>query len=230
MLAHARGARTSVVCLTDGRAASNRGGARNADQLAQQRREEFAAALSVLEVDEGEVLGYSDGDLAGAGLREVVCQIVVRMRRFRPQVVLTFGGDGGVNQHPDHTAASLFATAAFHWAGREMRDCPQAAPARFGPYRPQKLYYSATTFLADPLSRQARDISLVPASLILELGDLKARKFEAFARHQTQAAVLSKVREVFEEHAGQERYLLAAARGLRSSPLEQDLFEGVEED
>src|ERR1700721_846625 len=48
MMAHQRGVETSVVCLTEGRAGSHRGNARNDDELAQLRRHEFAAALRVL--------------------------------------------------------------------------------------------------------------------------------------------------------------------------------------
>jgi hypothetical protein len=58
---------------------------------------------------------------------------------------------------------------------------------------------------------------------------LKAKKLEAFMQHKTQAELLAKVKVVFEETGGEEKYLLAAARGFRSSPLETDMFAGVEE-
>src|ERR1700761_2626028 len=112
MLAHERGVETSVVCLTEGRAASHRGLALNDDELAALRREEFARALRVLAVDHGEVLSFADGGLAREDFVAVTTVLVERMRRFRPQVVLTFGADGNVNLHPDHTMASLFTTAA----------------------------------------------------------------------------------------------------------------------
>ena len=228
MLAHQRGVETSVVCLTEGRAASNRGSARNGDELAQLRRQEFAAALRVLGVTQGEVLGYPDGDLARQDFTAVTTVLVEHVRRFRPHVVLTFGGDGNVNLHPDHTMVSCFATAAFHWAGRS-----NFAPEQLGqgllPYRPQKLYYGAAPFLAYANAEEARTIALMPASLVLACGDLKARKLEAFMQHATQAKLLTKVKVVFEETGGEEKYLLAAARGMPSSPLETDMFEGIEE-
>ncbi len=68
MQAHQRGVETSVVCLTEGRAASNRGNARDGDELAALRRREFAAALHVLGVAHGEVLAYPDGGLGAPGL------------------------------------------------------------------------------------------------------------------------------------------------------------------
>ena len=182
--------------------------------------------MRVLGVAHGEVLDYPDGGLVDQDFTAVTTVLVERIRRFRPHVVLTFGGDGNVNLHPDHTMVSFFATAAFHWAGRS-----NFAPEQRGlpPYRPQKLYYGAAPFLAYADAEEARKIALMPASLVLELGDLKAKKLEAFMQHTTQAELLAKVKVVFEETGGEEKYLLAAARGFRSSPLETDMFAGVEE-
>ncbi len=69
----------------------------------------------------------------------------------------------------------------------------------------------------------------MPASLVLPLGNLKAKKLEAFMQHTTQAELLAKVKAVFEKTGDEEKYLLAAARGMRSSPLETDMFDGIEE-
>jgi LmbE family N-acetylglucosaminyl deacetylase len=228
MLAHQRGVETSVVCLTEGRAASHRGEARSNEELAQLRRREFAAALDVLGVNHGEVLAYPDGQLVTQDFSSVAAVLVERIRRFRPHVVLTFGGDGNVNLHPDHTMVCFFATAAFHWAGRS-NFAPEQLAAGLVPYRPQKLYYSAAPFLANATAEEARQIALMPASLVLELGALKAKKLEAFLQHTTQAEMLAKVKAVFEKTGGEEKYLLAAAPGIRSSPLEADMFEGIEE-
>jgi LmbE family N-acetylglucosaminyl deacetylase len=229
MLAHQRGAETSVVCLTEGRAASNRGVALSDDELAGLRRKEFAAALRVLQVDHGEVLRYPDGGLAGVDFLSITTDLVERIRRFRPQIVLTFGGDGNVNLHPDHTMTSLFVTAAFHWAARD-NFAPQQMAAGLVPYRPQKLYYGVAPFLTLTDKEQARKVALMPASLVLTMGPLKEKKLEAFMQHTTQAELLAKVKAVFEETGGEEKYLLAAARGFRSSPVETDMFAGIEED
>jgi LmbE family N-acetylglucosaminyl deacetylase len=228
MRAYQRGFETAVVCLTEGRAASNRGSARSGDELAALRRKEFAAALRVLDVAHGEVLAYPDGELASQDFIQVTTELVKRIRRFRPQVVLTFGGDGNVNRHPDHTMTCFFATAAFHWAGR-TNFAPEQIAAGLLPYRSQKLYYGVAPFLAYADPEEAPKIALTPASLVLELGDLKARKLEAFQQHTTQTELLVKVKPVFEKTGGEEKYLLAAAPGMRSSPLETDMFSGVEE-
>ncbi len=226
MLAHARGVETSVLCLTAGTAGSHRGSARTDEELGQMRRQEFADALRVLQVDQGEVLDYPDGKLAQQNFAEVVAKVVERIRRFRPHIVLTFGGDGGVNRHPDHTMTSCFATAAFHWAARS-NFAPDQLAAGLRPHEPQKLYYAATPFLFNANKEQTEEIALVPASLVLDLQALKEKKFQAFSQHKTQAAILSRVRDAFDRHAGVERYLLAATRGLRLSPLETDMFDGI---
>jgi LmbE family N-acetylglucosaminyl deacetylase len=228
LLAHQRGVETRVVCLTEGRAASHRGSARNGDELAVLRRHEFAASLRVLGVSEGEVLAYPDGDLAHQDFVQVTTVLVERLRRFRPHVVLTFGGDGNVNLHPDHTMVSCFATAAFHWAGR-IQFAPEQKAAGLLPYRPQKLYYAAAPFLAYADEQEAKRIALMPASLVLELGELSARRLEAFMQHKTQADLLEKIKVVFEKTGSEEKYLLAAAPGMRSSPLESDMFAGLQE-
>ena len=225
MQAHQRGVETSVVCLTEGRAASNRGSARSGDELAALRRKEFAAALRVLGVAHGEVLAYPDGKLMLEDFARVTTDLVERIRRFRPQVVITFGGDGNVNLHPDHTMICFFATAAFHWAARS-NFAPEQIAAGLLPYRPQKLYYAVAPFL---VSEEVATTALVPASLVLRLGDLQARKLEAFQQHTTQADLLAKVKVAFEGTGGQEKYLLAAAPGMRSSPVETDMFADVKE-
>ena len=149
-----------------------------------------AAALVVLGVNHGEVLAYPDGQLVTQDFPSVTAALVERIRRFRPHVVLTFGGDGNVNLHPDHTMVCFFATAAFHWAGRSNFAAEQIA-AGLVPYRPQKLYYGAAPFLANADPEEARRIALMPASLVLELGELKAKKFAAFLQHTTQAELLA---------------------------------------
>ena len=228
MMAHQRGVETTVVCLTEGRAGSHRGNARNDEELAQLRRQEFAAALRVLGVAHGEVLDYPDGGLLRQDFAAVTTVLVERIRRFRPHVVLTFGGDGNVNLHPDHTMVSFFSTAAFHWAGR-TNFAPEQLAAGLLPFRAQKLYYAAAPFLAKADPEEARIITLMPASLVFTLGGLKAKKLEAFMQHKTQAGMFAKIKMVFEETGDEEKYLLAATRGLPSSPLETDMFAGIDE-
>ena len=118
LLAHARHADTTVICLTEGRAASNRGDTRSDDELAAARMAELDVSCAILGVTRHEVWKYPDGALIQANLFEITTRLVERMRQLRPHIVLTFGGDGGPNLHRDHAVASFAATAAFHWSGR----------------------------------------------------------------------------------------------------------------
>ncbi len=229
LLAHAAGVETTVVCLTEGQAASNRGGAANGEELAQLRRAEFAAAGKILGVSRGEVLRYPDGKLAQENFSELVAVFVERIRRWRPQVVLAFGSEGGVNLHPDHTVSSLAATAAFHWAGRHGM-FPEQLQQGLAPYWPQKLYYSATPFLLGRDEVAKANTCLTPYSLTLELGEYADRKFEAFQQHATQAVLLEKSKAVWQETAGLEHYLLIATRGLQRPDADFAMFQSVVED
>ncbi|HEU4636507.1 MAG TPA: PIG-L family deacetylase, partial [Edaphobacter sp.] len=94
-LAADRGVETSVICFTDGQAATYRGSAESGSELGETRRREFAASCDVLGVTEHEVLGYHDAQLQNVPLIEATEHLVRRMRRFQPDVVITFGSDGG---------------------------------------------------------------------------------------------------------------------------------------
>ena len=120
LTAHARGAETTVLCLTEGQAATNRGETRSGAELAAVRRAEFDAACKVLKVTHSEVLHYPDGELWRENFYDLTGLLVRRIRADRPQVVMTFGGEGSVNLHRDHTMVSVMTTAAFHWAGRSF--------------------------------------------------------------------------------------------------------------
>jgi LmbE family N-acetylglucosaminyl deacetylase len=229
LMAHAAGVETAVICLTEGQAASNRGEAGSAEELAQMRRTEFTAAGQVLGVTHGEVLHYPDGKLAGCDFSELVGVLIERIRRLRPHVVLTFGGEGGVNVHRDHTVASLAATAAFHWAGRTT-PFPEHLDRGLGVYWPQKLYYSSTPFLVSRNEDDKANTCMTPYSLTLELGDYMDQKYNAFREHTSQAILLEKHHDVWAETAGIERYLLVSTRGFHHSGEEHSMFERVVQD
>ena len=61
MLAAERGIETSVLCFTDGQAATNRGASTSPEELGRMRRAEFAASCAILGVTHYELLDYQDG-------------------------------------------------------------------------------------------------------------------------------------------------------------------------
>lgn len=224
-LYHERGVETCVICLTPGQAASYRGGARNDQELGAMRREEFAAACKILKVSRGAVLDYPDGQLHRLDLQRVVSDLTLRIREFRPQVLLAFDPAGGVTGHTDHSMASVFATLAFHWAGRNNR-FPDQLSSSVAPQRIQKLYYATADFSLP--GRQP--ITLPPATAIIQIGQHLETKIEAFKAHISQQPLWSLFEEYARKRGDHEMFHLAASVKAGVVEQESDLFAGVSED
>jgi LmbE family N-acetylglucosaminyl deacetylase len=219
------GVETCVLCLTPGQAATHRGGARSDQELGAMRRQEFSAACEILRVSRGLVLDYPDGQLHRLDMQRVVSDLALRIREFRPQVLLTFDPAGGVTGHTDHSMASVFATLAFHWAGRNNRFPDQLNQAR-APHRVQKLYYATSDFALP--GRQP--MTPAPTSAVIEIGNRLETKIEAFRAHTSQQPLWS----LFEQYArmrGRRElfHLVASVRSVSGAP-ESDLFAGVTSD
>jgi len=219
-LAADRGVEITVVCLTAGTAGSYRGDAKTDKELGALRAAEFAASCNVLGVKDHEILGYQDGQLEFASFSKLAQDIAERIRRIKPHVVLTFGGDGAPNTHADHTIVSAVATAAFHWAG---------SPKRFVGlgelWTPQRLYYQTTSFF---LPDRLRPLPM-PWTLTLDIRAVSARKMDAFRAHATQRPLLDQVEPIFEKHGQDEYYTLAASMVPQPAAQSTDMFEGVAE-
>jgi LmbE family N-acetylglucosaminyl deacetylase len=229
LMAHRDGVETSLLCLTDGQAASNRGEAQDNAELGRMRRAELAGACEVLGISSSEVLHYPDGELLRQNFYELAGAIVERVRLLRPHVIVTFGGDGGANLHRDHTMVSMVSTAAFHWAGRATY-FPEQIERGLKPYTPQKLYYDCPPFVRLGKQMGSSDTPTVPYSLSLELGDLFEKKLEAFRKHTSQAKLLEGLDNTMLKRLTIERYLLAAAPGQIAIGEDKGLFDGVKAD
>ena len=110
------------------------------DALGRTREAELRAAADVLGIREVHFLDYIDGDLDQAHPAEVIAKIVGHIRRVKPDVVVTFGPDGGYG-HPDHIAISQFTTAAVMEAAAASSNYYQNLPA----HSVAKLYHMAET-------------------------------------------------------------------------------------
>jgi LmbE family N-acetylglucosaminyl deacetylase len=227
LLYHERGVETFVVCMTAGTAARNRGTARSNEELAALRRGEFAASCRMLNVTRGEVLDYPDSKLDRTDLYQAVGELVLRIRQIRPQVIITFGPDGGLTGHVDHAMAGVFATMAFEWAGRSDR-YPEQLGQGTTPHRVQKLYHhTADFFLPD-----RPPIAPPTVTARIEIGQERLdKKAEAFQQHTTQAPLFERVRKNLGRRTGAvEMYHLAATRDPHELKFETDLFEDVSEE
>jgi LmbE family N-acetylglucosaminyl deacetylase len=209
-----------AICFTSGTAGSYRGTANSDTELGELRRAEFAASCDILGIQHHEVLEYQDGKLEHANFSKLAGELVQRIRAIKPHVVLTFGGEGALNTHPDHTMVSALTTSAFHWASHPKRYL------ELGPlFAPQRLYYVTTNFFLPERHIPAP----APWTVTLDVSGVFERKQRAFAAHTTQAPLMVQTEPVFREHGQQEYYTLAASVLPQPAHQSTDLFEGVAE-
>jgi LmbE family N-acetylglucosaminyl deacetylase len=217
-LAAERGIETYVVCLTDGQAATNRGDAATGADLGAIRREEFHRSCEVLGVTKHELMDYQDARLEFVEFSVAAGRLVERIRRFKPDVVITFGGDGGQNTHADHMMASMLTTAAFHWAWQAKR-YPEAGET----HKAKRLYYVTANFHMP----DRPPMMPMPWTVTLDLRSVRERKNEAFRQHISQAPLMEKTRDTFAKYGAEEFYALAATAEPQAARQGTDLFEGL---
>jgi LmbE family N-acetylglucosaminyl deacetylase len=218
------GVECSVICLTPGERAANRGAAADDEALKAIRRKEFADSCHHLGVARCEVLDYSDGALDHADFFEVTGRLVYFIRTIRPHVVVSFGAEGFVTAHPDHGMAGLFTSAAFQWAARNSRYTAQLKDG-LTPWQAEKLYYVTTEFSLP----ERPVVSLAPVTARISVAPYIHRKNEAFAKHKTQAP-LQPIFEHAQQRAGvYELFHLVATAEVTPMAMESDLFAGIRE-
>ena len=143
-----RGVAVHLVCATRGEVGEvEPHHLENYQSIGDLREDELRCAAGKLGLAGVHFLGYRDSGMTGskenqhpealanAPLDEVAAKVACYIRRFQPQVVLTFDPIGGY-RHPDHIAVHRATVRAFHSAGD-----PQAYPCEFPAYQPQKLYF-----------------------------------------------------------------------------------------
>ena len=133
-----QGAEIMVVSATRGQAGQIRDAAAgNRRTIAAVREAELRLACERLGITKVRCLDHVDGTLADAEFSALVDEVAEVICEFRPDVVITFGPDGGYG-HPDHVTISAVTTAACQRAagpGRTGRTVTR--PLR----RPPRLYY-----------------------------------------------------------------------------------------
>ncbi len=133
------------------------------------RKREAAAAYKALGFEDAHLiwLGYPDGDLDFAPLREIRIQLVRLIRNRRPDLV--FALDPGATyyryHYRDHRAAALVSADAIGAAMWPL-EYPEAGPA----YKVPDVYYFYT---AEP-------------NLSLDITEVYGRKLQALAQHRSQ--------------------------------------------
>ena len=216
------GIECTVICLTAGERAANRGGIVEDEPLKALRRAEFADSCRHLGVRRYEVLNCPDGALDRVDFVEVTGQLVERIRALRPHVVLTFGAEGFVTGHPDHGMTCMFASTAFQWAARTTR-CTEQLERGLAPWQAKKLYYVTTEFFLP----ERPTVSLAPVTARVHVEPYIRRKIEAFARHTSQSILLPLFEDAQKRAGDDELYHLAATAEITAMKMESDLFEGI---
>ncbi len=218
-----RGVETHVICLTPGQAATHRGGARSDEELSAARREEFARSCKLLKVTQGTVLDYPDGRLDQQDFQTTVADLTRRVRELEPEVIVTIGPEGAITAHPDHSMVSIFATMAYHWAGRSNR-FPEQLQNGLKPHQTRKLYYGTALFTMP----DRQPVSLPPSSAVIELAPHELEtKIAAFKSHTSQAPLFAFFEETVRRRGKLELFHLAASAEPRKVETETDLFAGI---
>lgn len=221
---NSKGAKTYVICLTPGQAASNRGKALSDEELADLRRAEFAASCKILRVTEAQILNYPDGALDKTDFYSVVGDLTRRVRTIRPHLILTMGTEGAITGHPDHAMASIFATMAFHWAAHKDR-YPEQLEDGLRPHQAQKLYYSTAPFVLP----DRPPVSPPPCTATIDIEPFLEDKIRAFRAHTTQAPLAERFAKAMRRFGSRELYHLAATNRPSNIELETDLLAGISE-
>ena len=137
----AHGAEVMVVSATRGEAGQIRSaGTATRRTLARVREQELHLACQRLGIQHARCLDYADGTLKDVDQEVLIKDIVKLLRSFRPDVVITFGSDGGYG-HPDHIAISAATTAACLRSG-DSHQFPEQLAAGLAPHCPEQLYHS----------------------------------------------------------------------------------------
>jgi LmbE family N-acetylglucosaminyl deacetylase len=212
--------------------------------LAQIREAELRAAAAVLGASGVSVLGYHDQELDQADPREAIGRIAAELRRFRPDVVVTFGPDGAYG-HPDHIAVSQFATAAAV-AAADAAFALERGGRALPPHAVSKLYYlawPASTWAAyqaavrtlsatvDGVERHATPWPDWAITTAVDTGDFWPTVWRAVSCHDSQAAAYERLRDLPPEHHkilwGRQSFYRAFSTVNGGRARETDLFEGV---
>jgi LmbE family N-acetylglucosaminyl deacetylase len=138
----AEGIETYLVTATRGERGwlGNSGEYPEPEALGKIRETELLAAARVLGIRRVDFLNYIDGDLDQGHPAEVIAKLVGHLRSIKPDVVVTFGPDGGYG-HPDHIAISQFTTAAIV----EAADANSVYFRDLASHCVSKLYYMVAT-------------------------------------------------------------------------------------
>lgn len=182
------GARVALVCATRGERGGQTGPVRD-DELALLRVREMRDAAQALGICEVLLLDHPDGELRWRDVPEFHAEIVSLVRRYSPELVISFGADG-LYWHVDHigtyertlTALLALGDSAPPFYGVTMprgimRPVVESARKR-GWTAPVKGFWS--------LEPDAFGLHAEPPTVVVDVRPWVARKLSAILCHRTQ--------------------------------------------
>lgn len=218
------------------------------------RLQELDKAASVIGYEHVELLGYKDSGMAGseanadpacfaqADEQEAVGRLVTLIRKYKPQVLISYSDDQELYPHPDHLRAHDVAIKAFDAAG-DASAFPQAGDA----WQPLKLYYTVWVaakmrLMDSTLAKLGIELPFSEAIRAMPDNDHRITtridvekwahvRAEALLAHATQIDPESPIwfglpEEVQMQIIGEDDYVLAKSLVETTGP-EVDLFAGI---
>jgi LmbE family N-acetylglucosaminyl deacetylase len=234
------GVEVHLICATRGERGrfGNAGESPGFEVVGRTREQELRNAARVLGISQVHFLGYLDGDLAGADPAAIQARIAEHIRLLQPQVVATFGPDGGYG-HPDHIAISQFTTAAVQQAAARGSEETRS-------HAVSKLYYMAwpaskweayqeafkdIKFKVDGEDRRPNPWPDWAITTVLDTTSCWQTVWKAVQCHETQMAVYQQLDRLSPAHHrnlwGRQEFYRAFSLVNGGRTPETDLFEGL---
>ncbi len=244
--AAAGGIRTVLVTCTDGRCGDGPGGVKPGDPrhdpeaVVEQRRGELEKSCAVLGVSHLELLGYADsgmmdwpqngapGSFWSTPVDEAAARLAELMRRYRPDVVVTYDENGGYG-HPDHIQAHRITMAAVAETGLPAKVYWTTAP-RSGMAEMRRIMLELGADWDEP-DGETPEIGLPDEQITtwVDTTGFTDQKYDALAAHSSQDEsifFLRMGRDNFAKLLGVETFV--RVHDTTGAPLpEDDLFAGL---
>jgi LmbE family N-acetylglucosaminyl deacetylase len=217
-----RGVQTALLTFTDGQVGKQGVWGDMSEEekkeFGAQRREELLRAARWLEIGETITPGWMEGSLNRIPDEKGVALVVEAIRRLKPEILISFGPEGGGNGHEDHKATGRWAALAFDAAA------DPGHPSPLTPHSVSKYYWVAWNEGMSVV--RGRESERFTAAIELGREVLQAKR-KAFDEHKTQQYLMTVFDGLEKASEGKEYFHLAKSRIERPSGMETDLLEGL---
>lgn len=220
------GVRVVLVCATRGEAVRKvEPRLLEEGRLAAIREGELLAACDILGIRPCHILGYPDRQVARVDPAAATTRLSRLIRRYHPQVVVTFDPTGW-NWHPDHRAISRLTAAAVAAAAADAAAGHAQDP--FPPWQPARLLYTTVPPAWELAVMPAADLP-GKADFFIDTRPVAGLKAAALRAHRSQRLILEPLllgRPDVEQRLAFETFTLAAGTPPGRLPS-ADLFAGL---